>query len=184
MGYTHGWHRGNLKNHGQKTWDKFILDCKKLYKNMPKYTTSAGGCYAESPLIINGCGRYKYAAFNKNIIWFNGTNGTNRKKDEDGDWETINKVGVDTLSHETFILSRKPINLGNFCKTARKPYDLMVTACLLLYSYYFRNVVVDSDGTEEDWSEAFKFIASVLGKSLALELKMENLIKYTKRRVI
>ena len=37
-----------------------------------------------------------------------------------------------------------------FCKTARKPYDLAVCVTLILYSNYVSGVNVDSDGNWKD----------------------------------
>lgn len=176
MGYTHNWNRNNEKDHDQETWNKLVADCKLLYKNMPDHSLSAGGFYKDMPLLLNGCFTYKNAAFNKDIIRFNGS-GTIKREKSGKHWRDVlcNTPEHNNLGHETFSLTRKYINESTFCKTARKPYDLMVTACLLLYKYYFNSVTIKTDGTEDDWSEAYKFIASVFGKSRALELKFQDL---------
>lgn len=176
MGYTHYWNRNNEKDHDQETWNKFIADCKLLYKNMPDHTATAGGFSIDDPLLLNGCFRYKNATFNKNEVCFNGS-GTTKREKNGKHWVDVlcDKPEHNDLGHETFHLSRKRANESTFCKTARKPYDLMVTACLLLYKYYFNCVTIDTDGTEDDWSEAYKFIASVFGKGRALELKFQEL---------
>jgi hypothetical protein len=42
-----------------------------------------------------------------------------------------------------------------FCKTARKPYDLAVTALLIIAKHHLRERIrVSSDGEDSDWSEA------------------------------
>jgi len=58
-------------------------------------------------------------------IWFNG-------KDENG--------------HETFALNTGVVELG-YCKTARKPYDIVVCKILLVLNHYLGdNIEVKSDG--------------------------------------
>lgn len=68
----------------------------------------------------------------------------------------FNGVGED--SHETFKINRRMTKeweggrLGaDFCKTARKPYDLAVTACLSYFSSVVESHDVSSDGDGEDW---------------------------------
>jgi hypothetical protein len=61
--------------------------------------------------------------------------------------------GVGVASHETFVLPRVRRKEweggslgGNFCKTARKPYDVAVTACLCYLSSVANAYSVSSDG--------------------------------------
>jgi len=178
MGYTHSLDRNNKKDHDQETWNMFIADCKKLYKNMPEHSLSAGGSFGDMPLLLNGCFKYKNAVFNKDMVYFNGSGTTERVRSGDHWVDALcDTPEHNNLGHETFSIYRKNYgeNACSFCKTARKPYDLMVTACLLLYKYYFNSASITTDGTEDDWSEAYKFIASVFGKSRALELKFQDL---------
>lgn len=180
MGYTHTVYRNNEKDHekdhDQETWNKFVADCKLLYKNMPEFSSSAGGFYKDSPLLLNGCFKYKNATFNKNEVCFNGS-GTTKREKSGKHWVDVlcDTPEHNDLGHETFSIYRKCKGDDGFCKTARKPYDLMVTACLLLYKYYFPTVTISTDGTEDDWSEAYKFIATIFGKGRALELKFQEL---------
>lgn len=175
MGYTHYWSSNSELD--QKIWDRFIEDCNKLYKSMPSTTSIAGGYYKDSPLLLNGCTKYKHATFNKNVVHFNGTAVKERQLATNGYWKDI-----DDLGHETFRLERT--NCNGFCKTARKPYDLMVTACLLLLAYHFGDQVdINSDGYEEEWREAFKFVGHVVSKNIAVLLKLENNIRWAKKFV-
>jgi len=59
----------------------------------------------------------------------------------------LNGIGKD--SHETFYIQRGDIT-WNFCKTAHKDYDEVVTAILILARYLFPDFSLSSDG---DWSE-------------------------------
>jgi len=76
----------------------------------------------------------------------------------------LNGIGDD--AHEPFVFPNK---LGfNFCKTAVKPYDEVVTACLLVARDHFPSSVlsIDSDGSwsEGDWRAGAELYASVLGR--------------------
>ncbi len=77
----------------------------------------------------------------------------------------LNDIGDD--AHEPFVF---PGELGfNFCKTEGKPYDAVVTACLLIARDHFpqSTLSISSDGswTDGDWQEGTKLYASVLGRS-------------------
>jgi len=72
--------------------------------------------------------------------------------------------GVGNDGHETFILKKSSIGSElpllesdqfNFCKTARKPYDLAVGLVLLVAKNHSPNSIrVSSDGDwESDWKE-------------------------------
>lgn len=65
--------------------------------------------------------------------------------------------GIEDDSHETF--SYKVGGEWNFCKTARKPYDVYVCATLLVLDYYI-GIEFSSDGGTYDgeWNEALNFL--------------------------
>jgi hypothetical protein len=68
----------------------------------------------------------------------------------------FNGVGGD--GHETFILERDNTSF-NFCKTAHKPYDLVVCATLILADYYCPGCyVISSDGDAADWMVALQHV--------------------------
>jgi hypothetical protein len=106
------------------------------------------------PVAYHSSGKKK-AVFNGKKIWFNGLY-------EDG--------------HETFIVEQiyKPEDWEtpcpregnkwfNFCKTAYKPYDLCVTACLIILKHYLKdNFLVYSDGDDPDWEKARKLVQKTL----------------------
>jgi hypothetical protein len=80
-----------------------------------------------------------------------------------------------SCAHETFLVEQhytpnpweqlepgEPI-LG-FCKTAYKPYDICVTACLIVLKHYFgAQVAISSDGEAQDWDDARRLCQHVLG---------------------
>ena len=51
-----------------------------------------------------------------------------------------------------------------FCKTAYKPYDVAVCACLIIFKYWFpNNIDVASDGNIEDWKNGLDVVRDILG---------------------
>jgi len=123
---------------------KVLAEAKKLYEKLPEQTDTAGGYSKELPLkLCDGNGKGK-PVFHTTEICFNG----------DG--------SVD-LDHETFSVTPDPIDF-EFCKTARKPYDLMVCAVLISMKKHLVNFSYSSDGDAEDWKPAKKFYKSVIKK--------------------
>lgn len=69
--------------------------------------------------------------------------------------------GTGDEAHETFTIEQsymgtfkqwKGNKLFEFCKTARKEYDTVVVACLIILKHHFGNdVVVQSDGYADEW---------------------------------
>jgi hypothetical protein len=68
-------------------------------------------------------------------------------------------------AHEPFIF---PGPIGeNFCKTQWKPYDAVVTACLLVARDHFPDSIlkIGSDGDWDAWTEGILLYSSVLGRT-------------------
>lgn len=72
-------------------------------------------------------------------------------KEVSGDLIHFNGIGED--SHEDFYVTREAIDF-EFCKTARKPYDLPVCMCLLALKAVCNWVDISSDGDQDDWENA------------------------------
>lgn len=93
--------------------------------------------------------------------------------------EVVRFNGHGEDGHETFMLTREtPVasymenkkEAFEFCKTARKPYDKYVTACLLLAKKHFGNDIrLSSDGEVEDWVEGQEIVKEVLGQELEIK---------------
>lgn len=82
--------------------------------------------------------------------------------------------GLGEESHETFVLQQKLDKddfhtkekgfYFNFTKTARKPYDIAVTACLVIAKHYLEDqIIVTSDGDMEEWRPAMTLCQDILG---------------------
>jgi len=86
-----------------------------------------------------------------------------------GAWEVSNETvrlnGYGADSHETFGVPRvASVYGGNFCKTARKPYDAVVTALLIaLQDAYGDSANVESDGYPEEWAKGLELFESATG---------------------
>jgi|TARA_R110000824_G_scaffold400342_2_gene607672 hypothetical protein len=86
--------------------------------------------------LFDGSGETKGVEYDKDSIQFNG----DESKGE---------------SHETFCITNW-VSGGDFCKTARKPYDLAVVMTLLSIREHCptSSIVISTDGDMEDWKEA------------------------------
>ena len=77
------------------------------------------------------------------------------------DTETVRFNGLGEDAHETFVVRREHTGF-KFCKTQRKPYDVVVTACLICLQSCLRDdVQVSSDGEWEDWKEGMNLFKEV-----------------------
>lgn len=73
------------------------------------------------------------------------------------DWKHIDINGVDDDAHETFLFERSAHS--SFCKTARKPYDIVVAAILIYAKYELGDkLTLHSDGDFDDaeWQAALR----------------------------
>lgn len=70
--------------------------------------------------------------------------------------------GCGEFGHESFILDRAQHD--DFCKTARKPYDLVVAAVLIVVAGIAEDAItVRSNGGPKDWQPALDWVNDVLG---------------------
>ena len=142
MGYTHYFENKGHKD-DQKNFLKVLAEAKKLYESLPEHSESAGGYSSDDPLKICGCDGEGEPEFEVDCICFNGDASVN-------------------LDHEGFLVIPEPFN--DFCKTARKPYDLLVCAVLISMKKHFVNFSYSSDGKPDDWKPAKEFYEKVCGK--------------------
>lgn len=169
MGYTHYWYQSK-EPYPQEKWDALIKDIKHLLKHRP--SVDALG----EPIFINGCFHYKYPQFTSNRIHFNGGNGNPRQREKDG-WTDF---PFSDVGHETFCLSRvwSPPYLGEdkgfgCCKTARKPYDVIVCAVLILARYHL-GLKISSDGDwNEEWLPARRWL-QVVFPEISCEIGLQD----------
>lgn len=133
MSYTHYF---TPKKSSQEKFNEFSKTCKTLYKALPKTSETAGGYYADDEIKICGWDGTGKPSFTPKLVSFNGNEERN-------------------LAHESF---RIALNEGDwsFCKTERKPYDLLVCACLIAAKDLL-GFEVTSDGNFHEWKPAIEF---------------------------
>jgi len=97
------------------------------------------------------------------------------------DNQTIHINGIGDNSHETFVINR----LGNkdFCKTAKKPYDIVVSFLLAIFSMKIKHFAVSSDGfnrnqfrADEEWIQAIKEVNIYLDASYDADEFIQNFL--------
>jgi hypothetical protein len=82
------------------------------------------------------------------------------------DPEEIDEYELEELTHETFELFANHVSTFNFCKTARKPYDIVVVACLIaaeaaaVKAGFTMNL--STDGEIENWQKGMELFAQAL----------------------
>lgn len=77
--------------------------------------------------------------------------------------------GIGDEAHETFCFQAFELagRNFNFCKTAQKPYDIVVTACLSVAADVIGDgIKVSSDGEPKDWEAGARFASEVLGRRI------------------
>ena len=146
MGYTHYWtYNPNAIKDTEELRIRFrfavdLINQAYQFTKKQKICIIRGGLGVGKPMI------------NESQIWFNG--------DE--------KTGMD---HETFNIKWYPEGgiAKDFCKTARKPYDILVCFSLLALNHAIDNPNVfsfSSDGDNSDWQEAKNLFTRITGYSV------------------
>jgi len=142
MGYTHYW-----KYNPQKLQNKTELQ-RKFGEAASQIKDFAS--YIERNQMFSVCGGVGEGlpSINDQEIWFNGSS-------------------AEGLDHETFSIEWGTQS-ADFCKTARKPYDLLVCFSLLTLSEVFPTEIFSfsSDGspTEPEWEKAIGYYEDFTGK--------------------
>jgi len=153
MGYTHYWAfkapkkaKGNADK-AEKLYLKAITDCTKVIKSYYKE-------HKGTDLSLAG-----FSAHCKN-----------------GKYGGLDVNGKGDLGHENLYLLehfRQAVDEGfQFCKTAEKPYDIVVVACLAILKYRLKDLIdVSSDGDATGWNNGVELARQVL------KLKIDNPIE-------
>lgn len=79
------------------------------------------------------------------------------------------------LDHETFSIARIGADKWAFCKTAHKPYDIVVTA-LLSYLAAYHDFDVSSDGDHHAWEAGVDLANQATGLTIANPIFVKELI--------
>lgn len=137
MGYTHYWDMDRRPTADE--WEAITSDFKHLLDVAPTWGLLTG---TEIPPLK---GERDNSNPNHNPI--------------DNEREVIIFNGVGAAGHETMVIGPGDALGFQFCKTARKPYDLWVTALLILCHYHAPNCWrIGSDGTVKEWWPALTLV--------------------------
>lgn len=143
MGYTHYW---TYKPEAIEDTEKLRKRFKRASQYVKGFVKFINANKSEVYKICGGLGAGK-PIINESEVWFNGD-------------------GKQQLDHETFHIHWAKGSKG-FCKTARKPYDLVVCFSLLIFSELFPEAFeYTSDGTMTDteWQRAVELYEAFTGK--------------------
>ena len=192
MGYTHYWY--SKPEFDRRRFAGIVADFKKLIKPLEHVGVKlAGGLGTGEPLVcgdeiwFNGVEKCGHDLRKLGITWpGHGAGGVNTTANVvAGQWFAGTQLSTRTCggmcSHETFVL-RPAYGLSNFdrvlarrynrirpwhfecTKTAYKPYDLAVTACLIVADHHLGGSIrVSSDGGQRDWMDALMLCRHFLG---------------------
>ena len=144
MGYTHYW---EYKPEAIEDTEKLRKRFKRASKQIKKFAEFITINKSEVYKICGGLGEGK-PIFNESEVWFNGDR-------------------AQSLDHETFNIHWYK-NGRSFCKTARKPYDLIVCFALLTFAEIFPKEAFSfsSDGTvaDDEWQVGCELYETFTGK--------------------
>jgi len=138
MGYTHYWQfkaapRGQA-NAIETEYQRAMQDCQRVIRQYYKENGGLSGYSAHTAI---------------------------------GAYGGLNVNGKGEEGHETFAMrehfSQNLEDSGfGFCKTARKPYDLVVTACLAILKHRLGACIeVSSDGDAQEWRDGVAYARKV-----------------------
>ena len=89
--------------------------------------------------------------------------------------------GKGDLAHEDFIMREHytqnldPNLYFGFCKTARKPYDMVITACLTVLKAALGDLlIVNSDGGPSEWVRGVNYAETVLKRSFKCPVETDR----------
>lgn len=146
MGYTHYWNFGDNVN--QQQYDKSLTNMTAIIKRWQSQCKKGGP--------------YDYCRL------------SGHSAHVPGKYPGILINGKQDQAHERFTLDPVPSGGLQSCKTDQKPYDVVVTACLLVLKHRLKGSVdLTSDGTVENWEQGLALAIEVTG----LKLKIPDSIK-------
>lgn len=153
MGYTHYWRYSPTKLKG---WESAIADCDKI----------VAATKAQFELLIRN------GEDERDELWINGPDDKRDLGHEDFVVpRTLAAVKAEVENRrEQFASFGTKAEIDSqarfaFCKTAQKPYDIVVVACLCILSE--TGLEVSSDGDSDEWQAGHALAEEILGRSVA-----------------
>jgi hypothetical protein len=187
VGYTHYWRRE--PEIPQDKFDAICEDTKKIIEACNEAGIRIRNGHGEDEPIItpdlisfNGDANCGHVKRDLGITWpGENASGASENGETDGDWFAGALLATRTCggdcSHETAYMPRvfEPSEWNKpdkglyfaFCKTAFKPYDLAVTAFLIVCKHHLgKKINISSDGEDKDWFDAKMLCDKLLGYGL------------------
>ena len=155
MGYTHYWYK--VQEIPLELWKDFTEDFNKVLPLFVRYLSDTTDDNSDELIVdndeirFNGIGQNAHETFyfertvdikNKRFVQYRETNAV------------VQAQAMDTEPH-----------IFNFCKTARKPYDIAVMCALVIACHHFKDkIMISSDGEiNSEWREAVDMCKDRLG---------------------
>lgn len=182
MGYTHYWRHTEPFN--DESWAKLNKVFTALLKHMPASSDTAGGYHSDDPLAImrfpddksinfNGAPELSYfqagslieeETGDETLFYANGLESPFTEKSEQYQklLERREKGAGEDYSHENVYITKELSESFSFCKTARKPYDLIVVATIVAAHLVNPDgFSLSTDGDEEDLQPGIQYLMEV-----------------------
>jgi len=190
MGYTHYWYR-KTKEIDESTFAKIVEDCGKvcMAAEIPLAGTMGNGKpqFDAEAVGFNGVEKCGHNQRDLGITWptRDASGGVEIAHEPTQSWfagAALSKRTCDgDCSHESFYFPRivdrdQPTEDGffNCTKTAYKPYDWPLTACLIVAKHHLGDgISVSSDGESRDWEDGRRLCQHVLGYGADFKLNDE-----------
>jgi len=139
MGYTHYWEfkkpKKGTADKIEATYQSAIKECARIVKAYYAVNGGLSGFTAHTPI-----GKY-------------GGLQVNGKGDDAHEEFSLREHYRQNFDEESF----------GFCKTARKPYDIVVVACLIVLKHRLKDLIdISSDGYSDNWKEGLRLAKNVL----------------------
>jgi len=178
MGYSHSFYKKEL-THSKKNWNAFLTDVKKVASRFKLCIPNSVAFITDKDDLINGdidikigdgMGEGLPPEFDGDHIWFNGV------EDESHETLCIDRDHKAKLDDESNMgdyyreMWESDAEIFGFTKTNRKPYDLLVTATLVLYKHHFKKKVsVKFEDGFAGFQEGLKLVNDTLGYKIVKE---------------
>lgn len=176
MGYTHYWHRPAVIEpaayaHIVRDLTEIVKTCQSLGVPLADWDGTGHPVIGPRTIRFNGVQHCHHAPQNLGIAWpAADATGIQPHSDTAGTWFAGRLLATrqcnGDCSHETFAFDQDESDDPSdfrFCKTAFKPYDLVVTAALIVIAHYVPAVRVSSNGGSAQWDNARMLCTMVLG---------------------
>lgn len=174
MGYTHYYER-NMKEVSRETWNAMIKEIRQAVTvlKMERSISLAGGLGKDRPV------------FSRERIWFNGPERDDLGHETFDFYRVMNKRDLEFNEELAGVSPKRKEWFFNCCKTAHKPYDIVVCAVLLIMKKHLKDglrIGSDGFGTNDDgtmyldeiWVEAIKFMESIGNKVVFATVREES----------